>query len=242
MRNCQICCCVTYGFVIFLVLLLLRVNGAECAIEAFDHHFVLPKNAADAGMPPDLFDRGTPDNMDLSSLGLDLGGTWWMDGNPLADEHLVSFASARGSTPFPAVVHVYNNYARRWTWTDGFVGRLVMAYYAFDAKPESPLTFTFTSDAKATIDPVGGVFEAGGHQLFYFNKISNNEWDRPDANYVLRRIVEADGSPGPFWENFTTWYDAIQPTGNVLVWSSDNGCVRRCQYFMPCILCNALCG
>jgi len=86
---------------------------------------------------------------------------------------------------------------------------------------------------------VGGVFDQSS--LFGFHKINDNEWDRPDANYVLRRIVAADGSEGPFWQKFITWYDGIQPEGKVLVWSSDSSCMRKCQYFLPCFMCNAVC-
>lgn len=238
---CGICCCLF----ILLLLLIARIGTAECAIESFDHHYLLPENAKKADISPEPFERGTKENMDLEPLGIDLRGTWWMDGNPLEAEHLVSFASAKGKLPFPAIVPVFNNMARRWTWTDELFlpsvpflgGRFIMFYYAFDAQPDSPLVFNFTNSSGATIIPVGGVFDG----TFGFNKITDDEWDRPDANYVLRRIVNGDGTEGPFWQKFIDWYDGIDPDGKVLVWSSDNGCLRRCQYFMPCFACNLIC-
>jgi len=232
----KICCGITVGLLVLLLLLVLRVWTAECGIESFDHHYVLPANAAAAGVA-EPFDRGTTANMDLTDLDVDLTGVWWMDGNPLSAEHLVSFASAEGKKPFPAEVPVYNNLAGRWTWTDDITGRFVMAYYAFDAQPDSPLVFNFKNSSHAQIVPVGGVFDG----FFGFDKISDNEWDRPDANYILRRIVAGDGSQGPFWNKFIEWYDGIQPEGKILVWSSDNGCLRKCQYFMPCSICNRFC-
>lgn len=236
MKCLKICGGITVVLLVLVILLLLRVWSAECAIESFDHHYVLPKNAEEAGVP-EPFDRGTEDNMDLTDLDIDLAGVWWMDGNPLTAEHLVSFASAKGEKPFPAVVPVYNNLAGRWTWTDDIMGRIVMFYYAFDAQPDSPLVFNFTNSSSASIVPVGGVFDG----FFGFHKINNSAWDRPDANYVLRRIVAADGSEGPAWQDFITWYDGIQPEGKMLVWSSDSSCLRRCQYFLPCFACNLFC-
>jgi len=241
--SCLKICGVIFGCILALVLLLvLRVWFAECAIESFDHHYILPKNAIDAGLAKSPFDRGTSENMNLQGIrefdmDIDLQGVWWMDGNPLTAEHLVSFASAEGKKPFPSIVPVYNNMQRRWTWTDGIIGRFVMAYYAFDATAESPLTFNFTNSSSASIIPVGGVFNGN----FGFHKINDNEWDRPDANYILRRIVDGDGSEGPFWQKFVDWYDGIEPTGKVLVWSSDSDCLRRCQYFAPCFVCGAVC-
>jgi len=232
----KICGGVTVSLLVLVLLLLLRIWTAECAIESFDHHYVLPKLAEEAGVS-EPFDRGTKANMDLTDLDVDLKGVWWMDGNPLTAEHLVSFASAEGEKPFPALVPVYNNLARRWTWTDDISGRIVMFYYAFDAEPDSALVFNFTNSSYAQIVPVGGVFDG----FFGFDKINDDEWDRPDANYILRRIVAEDGSEGPFWQKFIDWYDGIQPEGNVLVWSSDSSCLRRCQYFMPCFMCNLFC-
>lgn len=238
MQSClKICCGIFVVLLVLFLLLLLRVWTAECAIESFDHHYILPQNAEDAGMS-EPFDRGTTQNMNLKDLDIDLYGTWWMDGNPLTAEHLVSFASAEGELPFPAEVPVKNNLARRWTWTDDISGRVVMAYYAFDAAPDSALVFNFTNSSYATIEPVGGVFD---DTVFGFKKINENEWDRPDANYILRRIVSADGSKGPFYDKFIEWYDGIEPEGKILVWSSDNGCLRKCQYFMPCFMCNLIC-
>lgn len=229
----KVCGGICGGVVLLILWILLRVATAECAIESFDHKYILPETADAAGIA-EPFDRGTEANQDLEDLDLDLAGTWWMDGNPLEAEHLVSFASAEGKKPFPANVPVYNNLKRRWTWTDGFSGRVVMAYYAFDATPEDPLVFEFKNSSYAVIAPVGGVF---GDGVFEFKKINSNEWDRPDANYILRRIVNADGSAGPFWQKFIDWYDGIQPEGKMLVWSSDSSCLRKCQYFLPCFMC-----
>eukprot|EP00930_Biecheleria_cincta_P005122 TRINITY_DN106046_c0_g1_i1.p1 TRINITY_DN106046_c0_g1~~TRINITY_DN106046_c0_g1_i1.p1 ORF type:complete len:293 (-),score=40.49 TRINITY_DN106046_c0_g1_i1:139-1017(-) len=234
---CRACCCFFAVLLFFLLWVTILLSTNNCAIESFDHRQILPANAAGDAQP--LFDRGTAGNMNLTSLDIDLQGIWWMDGNPLSAEHLVSFASAGGQPPFPAKVPVYNNMQRRWTWTDSFMGRVIMAYYAFDAQPDSPLVFDFTNSTDATIEPIGGVFDDTG--LFRFHKISDNEWDRPDAGYVLRRIVNGDGSQGLFWEKFAQWYNDVQPSGNMLVWSSDKGCLRKRQYFLPCPLCKSIC-
>jgi hypothetical protein len=236
-RCLKACCGCTLVLAVLLVILALRVWTAECAIQSFDHHYILPKNADEAGVK-EPFDRGTADNMDLEDLDIDLAGVWWMDGNPLTAEHLVSFASAEGKKPFPAMVPVFNNLKGRWTWTDDISGRFVMAYYAFDSDPLSSLDFNFTNSSYARINPVGAVF---GDGYFGFKKINKDEWDRPDANYILRRIVNADGSEGQFWDKFIKWYDGIQPEGKVLIWSSDSGCQRKCQYFMPCFACDFIC-
>lgn len=230
---CRSCCCCFVFLFAFLLWVFILLATSNCAIESFNHRQILPGDAQP------VFDRGTTDNMNLTSLGIDLQGIWWMDGNSLTAEHLVSFASAAGQAPFPAKVPVFNNMARRWTWTDSLMGRIVMAYYAFDAQPDSPLVFQFSNSTDATIEPVGGVFD--GTSDFGFHKINDNEWDRPDAGYILRRIVNGDGSQGPFWQKFLDWYDDVQPSGHMLVWSSDKACLRRCQYFLPCPLCKSIC-
>merc|ERR1712187_174410 len=141
-----------------------------------------------------------------------------MDGNPLVHEQLVSFAGAEAQgTKFPVEMAVENNMPRRWSWANTFVGKAVMAYYAFDAEPDTPLVFNFTNSSYAKITPVGAVFSG----FFGFEKINEDEWDRPDANYTLRRVVNADGSAGPFLQNLSDWYPHMEFLG----WSSDNGCV-----------------
>jgi len=232
----KIGCCIISALVLLLLLLILRIWCAECAIDSFDHHLILPENAKAAGVP-EPYDMGTTDNMDLTPIDVDLRGVWWMDGNPLTAEHLVSFASAKAEKPFPVDVPVFNNRARRWTWTDGLTGRLIMFYYAFDAHVESEAIFQFQNSSYANIVPVGGVFSGD----FGFDKINDDEWDRPDANYVLRRVVNGDGTEGPFWQKFITWYDGQQENGKMLVWNDDSDCWRRCQYFLPCFMCGAIC-
>ena len=230
---------IVLGVLVLLVLLSYRVMTAECAIEKFDYQYVLPKNAQEAGHAQ-VFERGTSKNMNIkANLGVDLKGIWWMDGNALKFEQLISFAMADGEKPFPVEVPVYTSLPRHWSYSDDWLGRGAMAYYAFFSNVMTPSTFRFQNSTSANILPVSGIFENWG--TFGFHKINNNEWDRPDASNIMRRIINADGSKGPFWQKFTEWYTSVHPNGNMLVWSSDRNCLRRCQYLMPCGMCKHVC-
>lgn len=236
-RCCQVCGLVAGVLALNLLWVLIRIRFATCAVESFRSGLVLPANAQAAGVP-EPFDRGTAANMDLSALDLDLAGTWWMDGNPLVVEQLVSFAGAQGQPPFPATVPVQNNLQRRWTWSNNLFGRFIQAYYAFDALPRTPLVFRFVNSSYANIVPISGVFSGD----FGFEQINQDEWDRADAGYVLRRIVNADGSQGPFYTKFIEWYASLVASEELVVWSSDDGCLRRCQYYFLCGVCNYICS
>merc|ERR1712187_635084 len=124
---------------------------------------------------------------------------------------LVSFAGAEAKGPFPADMPVENSLQRRWTWSNTFIGKGIMAYYAFNNAPDAPLVFRFENSSYASIVPVGGVFSGN----FGFEKINDNEWDRADANYILRRIVKQDGSPTEYWQKLLDWY----PRATFIVWS-----------------------
>merc|ERR1712196_532611 len=132
----------------------------SCAIASFPVTEI--QNAAN-------FDRGTDQNMQIHpSLNIDLTGIWWMDGNPLEAEQLVSFAGAANdssgaatNSSFPIAIPVRNNLARRWTWSDTITGRGVMWYYGLSAEADEPLLFNFQNSTNAKITPVGDVFS--GH-------------------------------------------------------------------------------
>jgi len=235
-QYCQVCGLIGGVVVLNLLWVLLRVGTATCAVESFKSDLILPANAQAAGVP-EPFDRGTAANMDLSALDIDLAGTWWMDGNPLVAEHLVSFAGAQGQLPFPALVPVPNNLQRRWTWSDNFYGRLVQATYAFEALPRTPLEFRFMNNSYAHIKPISSVFVGN----FGFKKINEDEWDRADSGYVLRRVVNADGTEGPFYQKFLAWYARNVRSEEIIVWSSDSACLRRCQYYFLCAMCDRIC-
>lgn len=236
---CKICCGVFVALIMFVLWVVLRIWTAECAVESFDVNLVLPKNAKDAGVV-EPFDRGTKKNMKLDpDLDLDdLAGVWWMAGNPLTYEQLVSFAGAEGKGPFPTIVHNPSNKQRRWTWSDTFIGRSIIAYYALTTMPDDGHDFNFANSSYANIIPVADVF--GNDTIFGFKKINKDEWDRV-GTYILRRVINPDGSAGPFWHKFLKWYKDSFPSERVVVFSSDNGCKRKWQYFLPCFMCNLIC-
>lgn len=234
---CKVCCGIVIALLFFLLWFAVRIWTAECAVESFDVDYALPANAKAAGVP-EPFDRGTTDNMDIdASLNIDLGGVWWMDGNPLPDEQLVSFAGAdeEGST-FPTSVHVPTNLQRRWSWSDTFKARAIIMYYSMTAPPEETHDFKFKNSSYADIVPVADVISGE----FGFKKMNADEWDRVDT-YVLRRVIKVDGAKGPYWQKFRDWYQENYPSGRVIVYSSDNGCLRKCQYFFFCWFCNIVC-
>mmetsp|Transcript_114771 Transcript_114771/g.203309 ORF Transcript_114771/g.203309 Transcript_114771/m.203309 type:complete len:263 (+) Transcript_114771:92-880(+) len=234
-RCCGCCCLIVVGLILAL---LLRVWTAECAVMSFDAKYILPENAKDAGVT-EPFDRGTVDNMKLDpALDLDLAGTWWMDGNPLTKEQLFGFAGAYGSAPYPTSVFNPSSKKGRWTWSDDFAGRFIIAYYSLTESPEVEHNFSFVNSTYASIIPIADVF---GSTLFGFKYIDKDAWDRVDT-YILHRVVAANGSAGPYWDKFIDWYTTLYPSGRMLVYSSDNGCMRKCQYFLPCFACGMFCG
>jgi len=114
-----------------------------------------------------------------------------------------------------------------------------MAYYALTEAPEAPLVFNFTNSSYAEIKPVGDIFDPD--QKFLFEEINLDEWNRT-YTYILRRIVYQNGTAqSEYWPKFVDWYKATHSHGNMAVWSSDNDCLRKCQYFAPCSLCNYFC-
>lgn len=229
----QVCCGITLFLIAFVAWVAVRVATASCAIESFEPQLLIGSG------PP--VERGTSSNMDLRGLGVDLTGVWWMNGNKFVVEQLVSFAGASGKLPFPAAVVVPDSKARRWTWSDNFFGRAVMAWYEFETNSDAVHVFNFTNSSSATIDPVSATF-GKDPTLFHFDKIDDDQWSRPDAHYILQRIVKADGSAGPYWQQFLTWYKGQFGDGKMVVWSSDSDCLRRCQFFLPCFACNRICG
>merc|ERR1712107_35236 len=98
--------------------------------------------------------------------------------------------------PFPASVNMPTQLQRRWSWSDTFIGRAIIAYYSITVSPETMLEFKFVNSSFADIVPVEGIFDG---LFFGFKKINEDEWDRAGA-YVLRRIINSDGSEGPFWK------------------------------------------
>jgi len=99
------------------------------------------------------------------------------------------------------------------------------------------LEFKFANSSYADITPVADVLKG---ELFGFKKINEDEWDRVDT-YILRRVINPDGTEGPYWQKFITWYKEVHSSGRIVVYSSDSGCKRQCQYFWPCFVCNLIC-
>jgi hypothetical protein len=236
-KGVGMCLAVLMVFFVCFSLLVFRIPTANCAIQVFDVDNILPRNAQAAGIPQP-FEIGTEENMPIDvDLNLDLTGVWWMDGNPLAYEQLVSFAGLKGKGPFPTTVHVPTSRKGHWTWSDTFVSRFINFYYTMTSEgAEHPLVFNFQNSSSAKIVPIAGVFDGE----FGFEKISKDEWDRTDT-YILRRILNADGNPTRFWDKFLTWYKGLYPSERIMVWRSDNDCLRTCQYFSPCFVCEAIC-
>jgi hypothetical protein len=233
-KACGICCSISLGLFLWLALRIWSPFGlADCALETFDYKDILPKNAK-ANDVPEPFDRGTRKNMHIKkSLDLDLAGTWWMDGNPLTFEQLVSYAGAfTDREKYPLIMEAPSSMPRRWTWSDTFVGRAIIFYYMWTTFPEETHVYNFTNNTYADIVPVAGVISG----LFGFKNINANEWDRVET-YTLRRIVDGEGKPTKFWPKFEKWYPEQFPSGSMVVVSSDNGCLRRCQYILPCFMC-----
>jgi len=236
-KCCGTICCVLCGLLLWV---LFFIGTAECALESFPVENILPATAQAAGVA-EPFIRGTSENMHLdSALGLDLAGTWWMDGNPATFEQLVSYAGATGSAPYPMTMTVPTNLERRWTYSTTFWARCVIFYYSMTSEPEELHAYRFTNSTHAEIVPVGDIY---GESTFGFEDMeSKDEWDRVDS-YTLHRIIDANGVAQPdFWPKFLAWYKGLYPDGKMLVYSSNSACLRRCQYFLPCFACSALCG
>merc|ERR1712012_1162372 len=112
---------------------------------------------------------------------------------------------------------------RRWTWSDTFIARGIIAYYMLTTTPETTHLYNFTNNSFAYIVPVADVF---GDDLFGFEKTDDpNEWDRVDT-YKLHRIVSANGKATEYWPKFHKWYLENYPDGRMVVLSSDNNCLR----------------
>eukprot|EP00929_Paragymnodinium_shiwhaense_P120463 TRINITY_DN92415_c0_g1_i1.p2 TRINITY_DN92415_c0_g1~~TRINITY_DN92415_c0_g1_i1.p2 ORF type:complete len:163 (-),score=14.52 TRINITY_DN92415_c0_g1_i1:419-907(-) len=162
-----------------------------------------------------------------------------MDGNPATFEQLVSYAGATAKGPYPATMKVPSNMARRWTYTDTFLARCIIFYYSMTSVPEEHHIYEFKNSSYADIVPVGDVY---GDSKFGFKELADpNEWDRVDA-YTLRRIILPNGTAHPeFWPKFVSWYTDLQPDGRMLVYSTSDLCMRRCQYFFTCTICGWIC-
>ncbi|OLP95951.1 hypothetical protein AK812_SmicGene21891 [Symbiodinium microadriaticum] len=181
-------------------------NLAACLIE-------MGKYEECAGLTPP-FESGTLGNMFLDpALELNFTGIWWMDGNPLIWEQLVSFAGAQGMAPYPTTVYNPSSLAGHWTWSDNFFGRGIMLFYAFTEVAEATHDFWFSNKTYADIDATSDLVFGDG--TFPMSKINEDEWDRVNS-YVLRRIVYGDGTPHPvFWPKFLDWYKSTFPGANV---------------------------
>lgn len=242
--KCCFCCCVLLAVLLLLlgiVALFMKFN--TCAIKHFPVEQVLPSNAKAAGVSPP-FEIANETNMQLGAgMDLDLTGAWWMDGNPLTYEQLVSFAGAKGSLPYPTTVEVPTSQMGRWSWSDNFLGRGIMAYYAFTSNPDEKQQFQFKNSTYADIIPVGDVFKVSDENAkFGFKYMNANEWDRVDT-YVLRRIIYGNGTAHPqFWPKFVDWYKETWPDTDVIVRGTNNHCLRICANLAPCFLCTAICG
>jgi len=233
------CCCSLFVFVLWVLAL---TYTTQCGLTSFPVDHILPDNAIQAGVAP-LFNMGTSANMFIDpALGIDLTGVWWMDGNPFTVEQLVSFAGASGTGPFPADVFVPTNLQGQWTWSDTLGGRLVMGWYNFISTVDETHDFAFENSSYAIIDPVDETtFNTVGYTEFGFSKIDDDSWFR-DA-YTLRRIIYEDGTPHPVqWQRFLDYYYNLQPNGMMVVYSTNNQCIRRCEYLLPCFICTKICG
>mmetsp|Transcript_31938 Transcript_31938/g.73661 ORF Transcript_31938/g.73661 Transcript_31938/m.73661 type:complete len:270 (-) Transcript_31938:305-1114(-) len=238
MQLCGCCCCSLFTFLVWVLLMMMTT---QCATRSSPVEHILPQNAlADGVLPP--FEAGTLNNMFLDpGLGLNLTGTWWMDGNELIWEQVVSFANAEGLVPYPTVVKNPSSLAGHWTWSDNFFGRGIMMYYAFISSAEATHDFYFQNSTYASIDAVSDtVFGADGS--FPITYINDDEWARGN-DYILRRIIYEDGTPHPrFWPKFINWFYSTFPAGKIVTSSSNSDCLRRCQYLAPCVLCKAICA
>lgn len=236
--GCRCCLAVLGALLALLLWVALRVGTAECTLESFDVRLAQhSKNGAFGGFG-EKFGSATEENTFLDGLDLDLLGVWWMDGNPLIYEQLVSFAGSRGSPPYPTTVFAPFLLQRHWSWSDSFFGRAIVAYYAVTEPADTVNQFKFANSSYAGIVPVADVF--GENRLFGFRKINADEWDRVDT-YTLRRVVNADGTAGPFWNRFIAWYLSNFPDGRIVVQADDNSCKRVCQYFFLCFVCDVFC-
>mmetsp|Transcript_107061 Transcript_107061/g.149306 ORF Transcript_107061/g.149306 Transcript_107061/m.149306 type:complete len:265 (+) Transcript_107061:63-857(+) len=236
-KCCGCCCCSFLALVLWVVFFMMTT---ECGTRVSPVEHILPENALAAGLTPP-FESGTLGNMFLDpALDLNFTGIWWMDGNPLIWEQLVSFAGAQGMAPYPTTVYNPSSLAGHWTWSDNFFGRGIMMFYAFTSYAEETHDFFFTNKTYADIDATSDLVFGDG--TFPMSKINEDEWDRVNS-YVLRRIVYGDGTPHPvFWPKFLDWYKSTFPGLGIAVMSSNNDCIRRCQYVAPCFVCQPLCG
>ena len=234
---CGCCLCTVMGLLLWVLFFMLTT---QCATRSSPPEHMLPANAIAAGVLPP-FELGTRGNMFLDpALELNLTGIWWMDGNPLTAEQLVTFAGAQGMAPYPTTVKNPSSLAGHWSWSDNFLGRGIMLFYSFTSSAEATHDFFFFNKTYAEIRPVAGaVF---GDNPFPMRFINDDEWDRV-GSYILRRVVYGDGTPHPvFWPKFLDWYRTTYPGRNIVTRSTNNDCLRKCQYLAPCSICRPICG
>lgn len=129
-----------------------RVEGP---VVYYPARYVLPANAAEAGVPPPM-QVASEENMDPAflNLSIDFKGIWWMSDNPVPEE-LVSFANTRELTngSFPATLMVPNSRKGMWSWLTTAVGDGLRAYYG-TGDPDAHTDFVFES-------PVAGFITTG---------------------------------------------------------------------------------
>lgn len=237
--SCRCFCCCSTLLILLLGWIFFLVMTAECAVAKFAATDVLPANAQATGVSPPV-EIGTTSNMNVDpALGIDLTGLWWMDGNPFP-EYFVSFAGGFGTSPFPTHLKMPTNMERHWTWPDTIIGRGTVAYYAFTSSVDTQQVFHFFNKSYAEIVPIAKELFEGKFIFEDGNDWDDHSWNR-GTSYTLRRVIQQSGNATVYWQKFLDFYKDAQPDGMMIAYSSNNGCLRRCQYFLPCGACDIIC-
>jgi len=235
-------------------------GDSPCAIARYQAKYLLPSTSdADGFLPP--MEVGHDLNMDprLWVLGLDFSGLWWLRGNSMPQE-VVSFANTEvDNDVFPVKMTLFSNLRGGRAWTASSSGEVSVAYYS-SRRPNEKVTFEFEDSTSGVIhSPMSEVPLAWADEV-PFKRLNDDEWFRPSifekdsmipsSNYTMTRIVMADGTPHPtFWtlfmESMTSvpWYGKGRPGEKELIsYSTDNWCMRKCMVAMPCMACRPLCA
>jgi hypothetical protein len=192
---------------------------------------------------------------EMTNIGVDMAGLWWMMGNKLAEE-FVSWKGSKSSSPnvFPMTMKAPTNLQGNWVWPYSIAGRTLMSYYAATEQPSVEQVLSWTNSSYATIVPIVGGGNKEGAQFVLrrdMSEPSGDVWLRnnkatPDSPeeyiYTLVRVVNGDGTPNPTWWPKFLEYAKDLGIKRLYVWGTDNSCMRACEIAAFCWFCSWVCS
>jgi len=219
-------------------------------VKNFDAEHVLPSSASAVGLGK-TFEIATRENMN-TSIPVDFTGLWWIRclDDPvvcgtsrsfcslyrsLRLEEGLTFAGMTSNTTgepwFLAQLSAQTNMQHRWMFSNSLAGRIAMIAVGFTGASENKLNMVFYNRTNGRIG-------SGSETIIWpIDKIDEDQWLRKtiwtdiggvpvsNMNYILTRIVNADGTPHPVL--YQKWLKHVHGW-QVRVFNTNDDCMRKC--------------